>query len=173
MKLPLAYKNKSLPSVVDNSELIYFRPLFEQVHNECGQASGIGMNFTYEIDFLRNLPADVEENQYPTYYCWNFEHGGNGWYGVSYFHSFEILKMNGTPNVADYGGLSAGGPERWLSGYQEYFNGMHNRINSYYAIKVGTPDGLLTLKHWLNDHIDGSIHGGVASIYSDSGWDTH
>ena len=173
LKLPLAYKNKSLPSVVDNSELIYFRPLFEQVHNECGQASGIGMNFTYEIDFLRNLPADVEENQYPTYYCWNFEHGGNGWYGVSYFHSFEILKMNGTPNVVDYGGMSTGGHQRWLSGYQEYFNGMFNRITDYYAIKVGTPDGLLTLKHWLNDHIDGSIHGGVASIYSDSGWDTH
>ena len=173
LKLPLAYKNKSLPSVVDNSGLIYFRPLFEQQQSECGQASGIGMNFTYEIDFLRNLPANVEENQYPTYYCWNFENGGNGWYGVSYFHSFEIVKMNGIPNVVDYGGMSAGGHERWMSGYQEYYNGMFNKINNYYAIKVGTPDGLLTLKHWLNDHLDGSEHGGVASIYSDSGWDTH
>jgi hypothetical protein len=35
------------------------------------------MNFTYEIDLLRNLPADVEENHYPTHYCWNFGHGGN------------------------------------------------------------------------------------------------
>lgn len=173
LTLPMGYKNKSLPVSVDNSDLIYFRPLFEQVQAECGQASGIGMNFTYEIDFLRNLPADVEENQYPTHYCWNFEHGGNGWYGVNYFHSFEILKMNGTPNVLDYGGMSAGGHERWLSGYQEYYNGMFNRINEYYAIKVGTPDGLLTLKHWLNDHLNGSEHGGVASIYSDSGWDTH
>ncbi len=170
LKLPLSYKNKSLPAIVDNSEHIYFRPLFEQVQNECGQASGVGMNFTYEIDFLRNLPANIEENQYPTHYTWNFENGGNGWSGVNYFHSFEILKMNGIPNVSDYGGMSAGGPERWLSGYQEYFNGMHNRINQYYAIKVGTPGGLLTLKHWLNDHLNSSEFGGVASIYSDSGW---
>jgi hypothetical protein len=28
LKLPNAYKNKSLPAVIDNSELIYFRPLF-------------------------------------------------------------------------------------------------------------------------------------------------
>jgi len=173
LKLPVSYKSKSLPAVVDNSELLYFRPVFEQVYNECGQASGIAMNYTYEVDLLRNLPANVEENQYPTHYCWNFENGGLGWYGVSYFHSFDILKMNGTPNMVDYGGMSAGGHQRWLSGYQEYYNGMHNRIDEYYAIKVGTIEGLLTLKHWLNDHLNGSENGGVASIYSDSGWDTH
>jgi len=170
LKLPLSYKNKSLPAIVDNSDEIYFRPLFEQVQNECGQASGIGMNFTYEIDFLRDLPANVEGNQYPTHFCWNFENGGYGWFGVNYFHSFEILKMNGTPNVTDYGGMNAGGPERWMSGYDLYYNGMFNRIHEYYAIKVGTSEGLLTLKHWLNDHLNGSETGGVASIYSDSGW---
>lgn len=172
LKLPISYKNKDLPAIVDNSELIYFRPVFEQVQNECEQASGVAMNFTYEIDFLRNLSADIEENQYPTHYCWNFGNGGNGWYGVSYLHSFEILKMNGTPNVIDYGGMSAGGPQRWLSGYQEYYNGMFNRINDYYAIKVGTPEGLLILKHWLNDHLNGSGQGGVASVNTDSGWGT-
>lgn len=170
LKLPKSYKNKSLPAVVDNSELMYFRPVFEQVYNECGQASGIAMNYTYEVDLLRNLPANVEENQYPTHYCWNFGNGGNGWYGVSYLHSFEVLKMNGTPNVVDYGGMSTGGPERWLSGYQEYYNGMFNRINEYYSIKVGTSEDLLTLKHWINDHINGSEYGGVASFNADCGW---
>ena len=32
----------NLPSVVDNSPLIYWRPVFAQVQYECGQASGIG-----------------------------------------------------------------------------------------------------------------------------------
>lgn len=156
-----------LPVVVDNTELIYWRPVFNQVGYECGQASGVGHNYTYQINRLRNLPSDIPDNQYPTHFCWNFGNGGDGYYGVSYFHSFEIIRMNGTPNVTDYGGtMSYGGPKRWMSGYNEYYNGMHNRISEAYQIDVSAAEGVMTLKHWIHDHLNGSDAGGVASFYA-------
>ncbi|MCD4744675.1 MAG: hypothetical protein K8R58_00070, partial [Bacteroidales bacterium] len=170
LKLPEKYKGPDaplLPPVVDNSQEIYWRPVFSQVGFECGQASGIGQNFTYEINSRRDLPSDIPDNQYPTHFCWNFGNGGDGYYGVSYFHSFQIVKTCGTPNVTDYGGsMSYGGPRRWMSGYNEYYNGMHNRISSVYAIYGQTEEGILTLKHWINDHLNGSDVGGVASFYA-------
>ena len=52
-------KSNELPSAIDNSRLKYYRPIYEQVSNECGQVSGIAYNFTYEINRLRDLPADI------------------------------------------------------------------------------------------------------------------
>ena len=167
MALPNNYQDNLLPVFIDNSQQIYFRPVFNQADYCCGQASGIAYNFTYEINRLRNLPANVTQNQYPTHFAWNWLNSGYGYYGVSYFHSFQMLKELGTPNVDDYGGtLSYGGPERWLTGYNEYYNGMHNRINNVFQIHANTPEGLLTLKNWINDHLDGSSVGGVASFYA-------
>jgi PKD repeat protein len=160
-----------LPSSLNNSALPYFRPIFSQgPYASCGQASGVSYNFCYEINRARNLPADVPENQYPTHYHWNFTNGGYGWFGSSYFHSFEILRTNGSPTVADYGGMDYGGGSRWLSGYEAYYSGMHNRIEGVYKIDVSTPEGLETLKHWLHNHLDGSETGGVASFYANSPW---
>jgi hypothetical protein len=48
-----------LPYVVDNSTKIYMRPVFVQYGGSCGQASGIGYAFTYEINYLRGLPVVV------------------------------------------------------------------------------------------------------------------
>ncbi|MCD4696751.1 MAG: hypothetical protein K8S16_10980, partial [Bacteroidales bacterium] len=106
-----------LPEWIDNSEQIYWRPVFAQQQYECGQASGIGLGFTYAINRMRNVPGTVPENQYTTHFTWNVGNGGNGWYGVSYFHSFEIVKWEGNPSVEVYGGMYYGGPERWMSGY--------------------------------------------------------
>ncbi len=58
------------------------------------------------------------------------------------------------------------GPKRWMSGYTQYYNGMHNRITNAYQIQVGTPEGLLVLKHWLHSHLEDSPVGGVASFYA-------
>jgi hypothetical protein len=167
LRLPPGYGNRDLPYTVDNSTQIYMRPVFNQDQYCCGQAAAIGYNFTYEMDRARNLDASLPENQYPTHFSWNFMNGGNGWYGVSYLHSLQILKEYGMPNVVDYGGtLSYGGPTRWMSGYQEYLNGMHNRIMNSYQIQVGTPEGLQVLKYWIHDHLDSSAVGGVASFYA-------
>ena len=167
LKMPPGYGNRDLPYMVDNSTHIYMRPAYQQAGLSCGQASSIGYNFTYEMSRERDLNASLLENQYPTHFAWNFMNGGEGWYGVSYLHSLQILKEFGMPNAVDYGGsLSYGGASRWMSGYTEYYNGMHNRINNAYQIQAGTPEGLLTLKHWLHSHLEGSDIGGIASFYA-------
>lgn len=167
LQLPEQYRNKNLPAVVDNSTQPYMREAFQQSGLCCGQAAGVAYNYTYEIDRLRDLPADINDNLYPTHFTWNWMHGGYGWYGVSYLHSFQVLRWCGNVNVTDYGGsLAAGGADRWMSGYDSYYNGMSNRISSVYQINVGTPEGLDIFKHWINDHLDGSDVGGVGSFYS-------
>jgi hypothetical protein len=167
LKLPPGYANRDLPYMVDNSTQIYMRPAYQQAGLCCGQASCIGYNFTYEMSRERDLNAGQLQNQYPTHFAWNFMNGGDGYYGVSYLHSIQILKEFGMPNAVDYGGtLSYGGPSRWMSGYNEYYNGMHNRINNAYQIQGGTPEGLLVIKHWLHSHLEDSPVGGIASFYA-------
>jgi len=166
-------KSSDLPYFLDNSALPYYRPIYEQVAAECSQVSAIGYNFTYEINRLRDLPSDDSANQYPPHFMFNFSHDGTGWWGVSYFNSFEILKTLGCPTVETYGGMSAGGNHRWMSGYDDYLSAMSNRISEAYQIKVGTIEGLMTLKHWLHNHLDGSEIGGVASFYSNAPWNMH
>lgn len=167
LKMPLQYKSKDLPAIVDNSTQPYMRSAFQQSGLCCGQAAGIGYNFTYEMSRVRDIPANTNNNLYPTHFTWNFMNGGYGWYGVSFLHSFEILRHCGNMNVTDYGGgLATGGSDRWISGYDEYYNGMGNRVNNIMQIQVGTPEGLDVFKHWINDHLDGSAAGGVGSFYS-------
>jgi len=173
--LPEQYKGRmgrDLPAVVNNAEHPFLRPVFSQeYYANCGQSSGVAYNFTYEIDRARGVPANGEANQYTPQFTWNFMNGGDGWYGVSYFHSFEILKKVGNPSVEDYGGFYKGGNERWMSGYGAYRNSMRNRIDEIYYIDVGTIEGVNTLKYWLYDHLEGDVYGGVASFYSYSAWD--
>lgn len=166
LELSSQIRNRDLPAVVDNSALIYFRPLIAQVGLECGQASSIGVMFTYEMNFLRNANGSEPENQYPTHFAYNFLNGGSD-AGVNFWETFEILRQNGTPNVADYGGMSNGGPSRWISGYENYFHGMRNRISSVMSIRTNTFEGLQTLKNWVYDHGRGDASGGIATFYSE------
>ena len=169
LELPDLYKSPDaplLPSVLDNSELPYFRPVFMQDGWSCGQAASIGYNFTYEINRARNVAGNTFVNQYPTQFAFNFYNDGIYEQGVGYFHSFDLLKSNGTPNVYDYGEMG-GSHLRWLSGYDKYYNGMFNRVADMYSIYVGDEEGFLTLKYWLYDHLIGSPDGGVANFYSD------
>ncbi|MEE4255841.1 MAG: hypothetical protein V2I47_02285 [Bacteroidales bacterium] len=169
--LPPHYRSKSLPDSIDNSEYDWFRPIFSQEsYPNCMQSTSIAYNFTYEINRLRDVPGDVPENQYTTHFAWNFFNGGNGWFGVNYLFTMDVLKNHGTPNVTDYGGFYYGGGQRWMSGYDEWHNAMNNRISGIKKIYVGDEEGILTLKHWLNDHLDGSTSGGLASFIASSPW---
>lgn len=159
-------RNKELPVVVDNSQLPYFRSIFNQSDLECGQASAVGYTFTYEIDRLRNLPADNNDNLYPTHWVFNWSNNGNGT-ACPFFDSWNIVKHAGTPNVTDYGGsLNYGGVTRWMSGYDKYYNAMKNRLWDFYSIPLKDVEGLNTLRHWINDHLDGSETGGTANFYA-------
>jgi len=153
-----------IPSSVDNSALPYFRPLFNQSGLECGQAASIGLNFTYEMNVARNLPGNVAQNQYATYFTYDFINGGVD-AGVSFYESWEIVKRCGNPTVAEYGGLSAGGCTRWMTGYDKYYNAMHNRITELNTIKTDDVEGLNTVKNWIYNHCNNSTIGGLANIY--------
>jgi hypothetical protein len=168
LSIPKNHPVRDLPAIHDNSQSPYLRPVFGQNGACCGQASGIAYNFTYEINRARNLSSADSVNQYPSHFTWNFMNGGYGYYGVSYLHSFEIVKWLGNPNVPDYGGFDEGEGIHWISGYDKYYNGMKNRLRSVSRINVGTPEGLEVLKHWLHNHLDGSETGGIASFYSGS-----
>ncbi|MBL7138314.1 MAG: hypothetical protein ISS17_06040 [Bacteroidales bacterium] len=170
LELPEAYKGANaplLPTSIDNSTQPYFRPITTQSGFECGQSAGIAFNFTYEIDRLREVPANNPNNQYPTHFTWNFLNGGYNYTGASFFDSWEIVRVCGNMNVTEYGGtLNFGGEKRWISGYDEYYSGMQNRLTSVKAIRVDYPQGLQTLKYWLWDHLEGSAVGGVANFYA-------
>ncbi len=161
---------KLLPSELNNSTQPYFMPIFEQVSLECGQQSGISYTFGYEWNYRNGTFADIPENQFPTHFTFNFMNGGYGWTGVSYMHSFEIAKVNGHPSVEEYGGMNGDDETRWMSGYDSYYNGMSNKIEEIYQIKVGTPEGLLVLKNWLHNHLNDEEVGGIASFYSANPW---
>ncbi|MCF7859834.1 MAG: T9SS type A sorting domain-containing protein [Candidatus Cloacimonetes bacterium] len=154
-----------LPEVVDNSQNIFMRPIFSQTGDCCGQASGVGYDFTYEINCVRNISSSILENQYPTHYTWNFLNNGNG-SGSWYYEGWDIIMENGCPNDPTWGGM-AGNSKRWMTGYENYYSGIYNKVDSYWFIHVGTPDGLETFKHWIYDHNNGSDKGGLGcfSIY--------
>jgi len=164
------YAKVSLPAVVDNSKQPYFRPFQEQISLECGQLAAIAYNFTYEINYARNTPANVPDNQYPTHYTFNFMNGGFGWSGVSYLHSLEIARVNGHPNVVDYGGINNPDPSAWMTGYDKYYHGMFNKVDQIFQIKLATTEGLMVLKNWLDNHLNGEDVGGLASFYGDNPW---
>ena len=157
-------RSVTMPASIDNTLQPYFRPLFNQSGLECGQAASIGLTFTYEIDCARNLAANISQNQYATHFTYNFINGGSD-AGVSYFETWEIVKRCGTPTSAEYGGLSTGGPARWMTGYDKYYNAMQNRISDVYAIDAGDAEGLNTLKNWIFNHSNTSATGGLANIY--------
>ncbi len=166
LSIPESQKKLELPWHHDNSEMPYLRPVFQQIGASCGQACGVSYNFTYEINRKRGLFSNDSANQYPSHFTWIFMNGGDGWYGVSYLHSFEILKTLGVPNVVDYGGMNPGDNITWVSGYNMYYNGMYNRIRGVNKILTEDEQGLLTLKHWLHNHLEGSDEGGIASFYA-------
>jgi hypothetical protein len=164
LMLPANYTKSTLPVSVDNSLHKYFRPVFNQSGGSCGQASGVGYNFTYAIDFARDLAANTTQTQYPTHYTWNFLNNGVG-DGSTYMDGWDIIDANGCPTVATYGGSPwEGGDKRWISGYSNYYSGMGNRIQEVFTINVSTPEGLQTLKQWMNDQLNGSAVGGLANF---------
>ena len=166
LKLSQAERNIPLPSYVNNSERPWMPAIFYQAALECGQASSICYNFAYELARRRNVnPSWGMNYNYPSHFAWNFCNGGSS-RGVAFMETWEVIRTAGTPNVNEWGGwYSYGGASRWISGYETYHSAMKNRISEMYAIPVDDEEGLLTLKHWLYDHLAGESSGGLANYY--------
>ena len=161
------YNKTTLPATVDNSQQPYWRGIFWQSGCSCGQASSEGYVYTYEIDRVRDLDASLDENRYPYSFTYNFLNIGNTVCGASFLESQDIIREAGIPNVVTNNNqMTDYQLKRWLSGYDKYYSAMQNRIDNVYAIHVGTPEGLDKLKHWLNDHLEGSPVGGLAFFYA-------
>ncbi len=155
----------TLPDVLDNTNQPFFRPVFNQADGSCAQSSGVAYNFTYEINRERNTSAISLQNRFPSHYTYNFLNQGDGNNGSWYVDGWDIIQANGCPNLPTYGNsLDALGNQGWMSGYDKYESAMHNRVKEYFAIDVSTPNGLLTLKHWLYDHLENATTGGLVNF---------
>jgi len=162
LTLPEAYRFRILPQIVDNSLLNYFLPNENQFpYADCQQVSAISYDFAYEINRLKNQSSLLAENQYPARYTWSLLNNGAN-VGISYFSSFDVVKAQGHMNTTGFGTDTVNGTTRWVSGYENYLQGMSNRLKAIHAIPVNTEEGILTLRNYLYDHLDGSSAGGVA-----------
>jgi hypothetical protein len=160
----------SLPASVTNNTKRFFRPMFTQEGESCGNASGIGFAFTYEMDCARNVPAGITTNQYPYCHTYHFLNDGSSGKGTShmYVDAFDIVNENGIPTVDDYGGFTSGFPTKWLTGYDLWYRAMQNRVDT---ISMLDTVGLRRVKQWVYDHGNGSANGGVANYgCSAVGW---
>lgn len=166
IKLTQAEQNIPLPDRVNNAEKPYMIPIFWQSGNECGQASSICYTLSYELMRRRHQEAGWGYNfHYPCRWAWNFCNRGLNT-GVNFMESWQVIRTAGTPNVNEWGGwYNTGDEKRWISGYEVYHSAMKNRISEMYAIHIDNEEGLLTLKHWLNDHLCGEPTGGLANFY--------
>ena len=158
------------PDKVDNSVLPAFRPIFNQKGGSCAQSSSVGYVFTYEINTLRGLAANVAANQYPYDFSYNFCNSGSGNNGSNPNQGFEIAQFCGIPNVETYGGFGLGKYTEWMSGYDKYYAAMANRALSQFTIKVNTTAGILQMRQWFNNHGTGADNGGcLVFCYNSSG----
>ena len=165
LELTDSSSNTPLSSIVDNSFNKYMRTIFPQQGNSCSPAAGIGYNFTYEINRLRDIDVSnpfVDTNLYPTHFTYNFLNGGIDT-GSNIIDCWDIIIEQGCPTVPVWGGM-AGDYKRWMSGYNKYDTSFYNKIKSYSKITLTDSTKLDILKHWLNDHNEGDSIGGLANF---------
>ena len=166
LKLDAIQMARELPSAVDNSTLPFMTPIYHQSALECGQSASIVYTFSYEINCRRGTANNSNARRYPSHFAWNFCNGGSS-RGVSFMDTWQVIRTAGTPTISQWGGsASYGGAARWASGYSLYYNAMRNRIVEFCAIPTDTEEGILTLKHWLDNHLRGDEYGGLANFYS-------
>ncbi len=153
-----------LPNSIDNSDLMFLPPVFDQWGSSCSPSSGIGYTYTYEINRLRNLNTgnNFPENWYSPLYTFNFVNVGNYYSGSWWKIGWDIIKESGIPDGADYDEDFGKISYRWMTGYEKYYRAMQNRIEDYWGFALNSAEGLTILKHWLNDHANGEETGGLA-----------
>lgn len=167
-QLSPARRTISLPTSVNNAVLSCFPPIFYQAALECGQAASLTYLFSYETAIRRGY-TDLNysySHHYTAFFNWNFCNGGQST-GVSLMDSWQTVRSIGAMFVPDWGAsYNDGGPTKWVSGYEKYYNAMHNRIVEMIAIPTDTEEGILALKHWLYDHACGDQPGGMVNFYA-------
>lgn len=140
--------------------------------------------FGYEINRLRGVCGGEEigdsckHNQYHPFFSYNFLNGGYDTVGTELNTGFEIIKRNGYPSFDDYDDPALDDVSLqciyWMDGYEKYYRGMFNKIDSSAFICWDTTlSSLELIKHWLADHNDSAETGGLAEIVINAygGWE--
>ena len=153
------------PTHVNNAELKFFPPVFNQDGGSCGSASRIRYMFTHELNAYRNLDGSIDENNYPTHFVWLLTNGNSG--------KDEFIQYVGVPSAATYGGKTYsslfGYQEEtnnnfgWMTGYDKWYEAMHNRMlkPTHFPVSVATEEGREAVKNWLWNHNgDPDFYGG-------------
>ena len=158
------------PAYVNNAELKFFPPVFNQDGGSCGSASRICYMFTYELNAYRNLNGKISKNYYPSHFVWLHTNGNSG--------KDQFVTSIGVPSAATYGGQTysslfgyqdcADNDFGWMQGYDKWFEAMHNRMlkPANFPVSVGTEEGREAVKNWLWNHNgDNSFQaGGICGI---------
>ena len=158
------------PAYVNNAELKFFPPVFNQDGGSCGSASRICYMFTYELNAYRNLNGKLPTNYYPSHFVWLHTNGNSG--------KDQFVTSIGVPSAATYGGQTysslfgyqdcADNDFGWMQGYDKWFEAMHNRMlkPANFPVSVGTEEGREAVKNWLWNHSgDTSFQaGGICGI---------
>ena len=159
-------RTSPIPLSVNNCYTPYYPWPFYQTALECGQSTSITQIFNYEICFQRGW-TDINYNldhKFPSHFVWNFCNDGVN-QGVLFLESWKVVECTGTVNMTDWGGYPSGSQYRkWVSGYDKYYRAMQNRISEVCAIPTDSEEGILTLKHWLYNHIENKAVGGLANF---------
>lgn len=153
------------PAYVNNAELKFFPPVFNQDGGSCGSASRICYMFTYEMNAYRDLDGKDANNYYPSHFVWLLTNGNSG--------KNEFVTSIGVPSAATYGGQTysslfgsqdcSNNDFGWMQGYDKWFEAMHNRMLEpmNFPLNVGTEEGRELVKNWLWNHNgDTSFKGG-------------
>ncbi|MDY0140418.1 MAG: T9SS type A sorting domain-containing protein [Bacteroidales bacterium] len=158
------YYEKALPTSFDLSGSSFFPPLYKQTHWVCNQVAASYYMMTFETNKMKNISSASSENQFSIYFPWNYGNGGNGWYGDNYVISMEMMKKLGVPKMSDSQADLIRDSSMWLSGYEEYYKAMHNRVKNYYKIYTKTKSDLTNLKSWIFDNFGSEYYGGTATF---------
>jgi hypothetical protein len=177
LKLTQSAKEKTvLPVRVNNSNLPIFSPLRVQKTWDCGQYSGVRNAYSYELNRLLNRnPTDL--NLFSTLFNMVSTVHGSAQHTLK---TWETMKSIGCLTEADfpeeiglyhiqqYSGSSSAGyncDSKYLSGYNWYYKAMQNKVDEYFSIPLNSEEGILTMKHWLHNHLAGELVGGIGIIY--------
>ncbi|HRT81290.1 MAG TPA: hypothetical protein P5538_10160, partial [Bacteroidales bacterium] len=160
----LEFYGKNLLISVDLTGSIYFPPIYHQTHWVCNQVSASYYMMTYETNLAKGISSQNPDNVFSVYFPWNFNNGGNGWYGGHYILTMEMLKKFGVLLLHRSPADISRDSSLWASGYELYYEAMHNRIKDYYLIKTNTEAGIITLKSWIYNHSGSSNMGGLATF---------
>lgn len=155
----------ALPQYSYNFSYPEFPAVFAQKGGSCGQAGGIGYNYTYEVNLLRGTASVDSMDQSAYGYTYDFLNGGDRSNGSWYFEGWAIAKRTGVVSVKDFGSRDGGlNGTRWMNGYAAYYDANFFRTDTIFKISVRDSIGLKTFKQWMYDHGTGDEKGGVANF---------